>query len=288
MPNRKDGKKAEKKNEFPFFEQHIDTAQLAYNLGQFKEGDLVTLTLKLHGTSQRTAHTIKKGKEGFLHKIVKSLLGVELNKKWDYVTGTRRVTLESFDGGFYGGNQFRKQWHDLFVGKLPKGMEVFYEVVGYTDDGALIMPECDNKKTKDKEFVKQYGEKTQFTYGCGVGQSDIYVYRINMTNEEGYVYELPTELAQLWCEKMGVKHVPILDKFIFTTTEDLLERINKYENGVDPIGKTHIREGIIARIENREKFTALKQKSWDFKCLEGIIKSEDILDMEEENSEITE
>ena len=288
MPNRKDGKKAEKKNEFPFFEQHIDTAQLAYNLGQFKEGDLVTLTLKLHGTSQRTAHTIKKGKENFLHKIAKSLLGVELNKKWDYVTGTRRVTLESFDGGFYGGNQFRKQWHDLFVGKLHKGESVYLEVVGYTDDGALIMPECDNKKTKDKEFIKKYGDKTQFTYGCGFGQSDIYVYRMTMTNEDGHVFEYPTELAQLRCEQMGVKHVPVLDKFIFTTTEDLLERVNKHMEISDPIGKTHVSEGVIARIENREKFTALKHKGFYFKMLEGIIKSEDVLDMEEENSETIE
>lgn len=279
-PNQKQGKKKEKKNIYPFFEQHIDTEQLAYNVGKFKEGDLVYLTLKLHGTSQRTAHTIKKSTPNLLHKLFK----IKPKNTWEYITGTRRVTLDSFDGGFYGSNAFRKQWHDFFVGKLHKGEEIYLEVVGYTDDGTLIMPECDNKKTKDKEFIKQFGDKTRFTYGCGVGQSDIYVYRMTMTNEDGQVVEYPWELVKLRCEQMGVKHAPELDKFIFTTKEDLLERVNKYLDIVDPIGKTHINEGIIARIEGREKFTAFKQKGFYFKVLEGIIKADDVLDMEEAES----
>lgn len=28
---------------------------------------------------------------------------------WGYVTGTRRVVLDDFDGGFYGSNAFREQ-----------------------------------------------------------------------------------------------------------------------------------------------------------------------------------
>jgi hypothetical protein len=280
-PTPKQGKKKKDKEAFPFFEQHIDTSQFAYNLGQFKEGDLVYITLKLHGTSQRTAHTVKKKQPNFL----KRMLGIKSKKTWEYVSGTRRVTLNDFGGGFYGSNEFRKQHHDFFVGKLQKGEEVFYEVVGYSKDDQLIMPECDNKKTKDKEFIKQFGDKTRFTYGCGMGESQVYVYRMTMTNEDGHTVEYPTELVKLRCEQMGANFVPIFDKFIFTTQEDLLERVHKFENGEDPIGKTHIREGVIVRIENREKFTALKQKNFNFKVLEGIIKSEDVLDMEEADSE---
>lgn len=280
MPQQQ-GKKKKAKQEFPFFEQHVDTAQLAYNIGKFKEGDLVYLTLKLHGTSQRTAHTIKK-KNGIINRILRKLK-MERNS-WEYITGTRRVTLDNFDGGYYGSNAFRKQWHDFFKGKLQKGMSVYYEVVGYSNDDQLIMPECDNRKLNDKEFVKKYGDKTRFTYGCEKGKSDIYVYRMTMTNEDGHVVEIPFEQVKIYCEKMGVKHVPELDKFIFTTKEDLMERVNKFVDGADPIGKTHIREGIIARIENREKFTAFKQKSFEFKVLEGIIKSDGVLDIEEEES----
>lgn len=272
------------KESYPFFEQHIDTSQLVYNTGKFKVGDICTMTLKLHGTSQRTAYTIKKMESVLARVLNKVGFKFKPKKIWNLVSGTRRVTLVNTHGGYYGDNAFRMNWHDFFDGKLHKGEEVFYEVVGYAGD-SLIMPECDNKKTKDKEFIKQYGEKTRFTYGCGQGQNDIHVYRMTITNEDGHVVEYSTELTKLRCEQMGVKFVPVLDKFVFTTPEDLLERVKLHENGLDPIGKTHVREGVIVRIEDKEKFTAFKHKNFDFKVLEGIIKADDVLDMEEEASE---
>jgi hypothetical protein len=285
-PSNKDKKnKKIPKESYPFFVEHIDTSQLAYNTQQFRKGDLCYITLKLHGTSQRTANTIKEIKNGiprFMGRFLK-LIGITLKPKriWENVTGTRRVTLKNYEGGFYGGNEFRKEWHEYFEGKLQKGEEIYYEVVGFTDGESLIMPECDNRKTKDKEFIKQFGDKTRFTYGCGTGQNDIYVYRMTMTNEDGFCVEYPTSLIKLRCEQMGVKFVPELETFTFTTVEDLLERVDKYIDGADPIGKTHLREGIIVRIENKEKFSAYKAKSFAFKVLEGIIKSDDILDIEE-------
>lgn len=38
----------------PLFTEHSDTEQLAYNLSAFRPGDLIEITLKMHGTSQRT------------------------------------------------------------------------------------------------------------------------------------------------------------------------------------------------------------------------------------------
>jgi hypothetical protein len=276
-------KKEKDKVSFPLFKEHSDTSQLAYNLGQFKVGDECVITLKLHGTSQRTTHTIKtERRTGFWAKLFK----LKPIKTWEYVTGTRRVVLKDIDKaeGFYGSNKFRKQHHDNFVGKLHKGITVYYEVVGFTDDGGLIMPEVNNELTKDKGFIKQYGKTTKFTYGCGVGQSDIYVYRMTTTNEDGFTVEIPWNLVKLYCEQMGVKFCPELERFTFTTTEDLMERVNKYMDITDPIGKTHVSEGVIVRIENREKFTAYKHKCFTFKCLEGIAKAEDVLDIEEAES----
>lgn len=272
-------KKVNDKELFPNFAEHVDTSQFAYNLGQFKEGDRCTISLKLHGTSARISNTIKKEKTIF-GKVL-DFFGVKLANKYEYVSGTRRVILKDFKGGFYGNNEFRKEWHDKLEGKLHKGETVYGEIVGYMDKDKLIMPSCNNKKTNDKEFIKKYGNTTEFTYGCENGESDFYVYRMTMTNEDGVTVEYPTELAQIRCEQMGLKHVPVLETFEYTTKEDLLERVNRLEDGVDPIGKTHIREGVIVRIEGKEKFTAFKQKNTYFKILEGIIKSDDILDIEE-------
>lgn len=290
--SKKGKQKPQDKIVFPNFKEHIDTAQLAYNHNAFKVGDLCTITLKIHGTSQRTAHTLKehtKAIHPILHKII-SKLGINTTKQThEYVTGTRRVVLKSWDNvGYYNSNDFRKKWHDEFIGKLRKGESVYYEIAGYTDTGALIMSECSNELTKDKEFIKQWGKKTQFTYGCEPNQSDAYVYRMTFTDDNGTEIEYPWHMVKLRCEQMGVKYCPEFEQFFFTTWEDLNERVNKYVDGQDPIGQSHIREGVVVRIENREKFSAYKAKSWHFKVLEGIAKANaDAPDMEE-SQEITE
>lgn len=276
-------KQQKEKITYSYFEEHIDTEQLAYNQKAFKVGDTCYITLKMHGTSGRTSNTIKttiKHKPYILKKLFN--LKDKVTTEYDVISGTRRTVLRNYDGGYYGDNQFRKKYNDFFVDKLPKGMEIFYEIVGYTHDDQTIMGKCSNKLVKDKEFSKMYGDETVFSYGCDVGQNDIYVYRMTMTNPDGVIIELPWEQVQIEAEKLDVKCVPTFDKFIYTTWEDLMQRVEKYYDGADPIGRTHIREGVVVRIDNREKFTAYKHKNFYFKCLEGIIKDHsDTPDIEE-------
>lgn len=276
-------KELKEKVSYPFFVEHIDTGQLMFNQGAFKPGDTCYITLKMHGTSARTANAVEvtKKKRNLVLKKIFRLKDKEY-KRFTCVSGTRRTTLRDYEGGWYGSNAFRQKYHDFFKEKLPKGMEVFYEIVGWIDENKTIMGRCSNKLVKDKEFSKKYGEETIFSYGCDVGQNDCYVYRMTMTNEDGYSVELSTEQVQMECEKMGVKFVPIFEKFIFSTWEDLIERVEKYHDGEDPIGKSHVREGVVVRIDNREKFTAYKHKNWFFKVLEGILKdTADAPDIEE-------
>ena len=72
-------------------------------------------------------------------------------------------------------------------------------------------------------------------------------------------------------------------KDVEPTKEEIVKDVaERYCEGPDPIGKTHIREGVVARIINRPKFTAYKHKNHDFKVLEGIIKeTAEAPDMEE-------
>lgn len=262
--------KALLKEKYPLFAEHKDTSQLAYSLNEFKQGDRLTISLKIHGTSARTSCSVENS-HSFIGKIL-SKFNINLAKKWELISGSRRVVLETFDGGFYGDNNFRKKYHDFFDGKLQKGESIFYEIVGFADKDKPIMGTVNNKKMNDKSFVKQYGAFTTFTYGCKNGESDIYVYRMTMTNEDGYIVEYPTWLAQLRCEQMGVKHAPVLAEFNYQDKEHLMDIVSQYEDGADPIDNRHIREGVIVRIENRESFKALKQKGFSFKVLEGIIK----------------
>lgn len=284
----------------PLFTEHADTEQLAYNLGAFQAGDQIEITLKMHGTSQRTGYlpVFKGYKRSLWDKIMKRD-GIPIYE-WGYVSGTRRTILENFDGGFYGSNLFREQHSKFFEGKLHKGEEVYYEVVGFTDTGAPIMASAANKKLNDKAFIKQYGETTTFSYGCESPQSELYVYRMTMTNEDGDIVEYTPDFMRYRCEQMGCKTVPVMWKgFIpdeingeihmnnFTPGEWVKSIAEKYYAGPDPIGKTHTREGVVVRIVNKPKFCAYKHKNFEFKCLEGLVKAEaEAPDMEEAQDEV--
>ena len=258
--------KKKKEVEFPLFAEHVDTEQLDYNLDNFKKGDLCYITLKMHGTSQRTGNLPKQNNKSWLTRLKDKYL----KTKYDVITGTRRVVLDKFTGnaGFYNDDVFRKKYHDLLKDKLYKGEEIYYEIVGYVNESTPIMPDGNNKKIQDKEFVKKYGDKTRFSYGCDEGTNNIYVYRMTMTNEDGYVVEYPWELVKTRCEEIGINHVPELDKFFYATKEDLLERVDKYLDITDPIGKTHIAEGVVVRIDIKKSFKAYKKKGFFFKVLE--------------------
>lgn len=162
-------------------------------------------------------------------------------------------------------------------------MTVYGEIVGWIDENTPIMPKCSNSKVKDKEFSKIYGEETIFSYGCEPGDNKCYIYRITMTNEDGVAIELPTEETIRWCERLGCEYVPLLEKFLYTTWEDLNERCKKYLDIPEPLANgKHVTEGVVVRIDNRSKFTAFKTKSFAFKVLEGIIKdTADAPDIEE-------
>lgn len=315
----------------PLFQEHADTEQLAYNLGAFKSGDEIEITLKIHGTSQRTANLpVLTGYKRSLWDRIMRRPGTPIYE-YGGVSGTRRVVLNTYDGGFYGSNEFREQHSKTFEGKLWKGETVYYEVAGFTHTGVPIMASCDNKKLQDKEFVKQYGKETVFSYGCdprglrevhlcdeqgpykttiGAPQSRIFVYRMTMTNPDGEVVEYTPDFMRYRCEQMGVETVPMLWKGIIPHEEEretgriiendhggqdeatewievnagewIQDMAEMFYDGPDPIGKTHVREGVVVRIVNRPKFTAYKHKNWSFKALEGIVKVEaEAPDMEE-------
>ena len=300
----KRAKRRAKRTIAPQFFEHKDTEQLQYNLDLFKPGDYIEITRKLHGTSGRTAYvkTFQGMKRTFWDWLFRR--EGEAIYDWGIVSGTRRTVMDTFEGGFYGSNEFRKQYHDFFDGKLLKGETVYYEIVGFTHDGGSIMGQCSNKKLNDKEFVKQYGETTTFSYGCEPSpvyeaithtdgsveqrvlkpQSRMFVYRMTMTNEDGEVVEYTPDQVRHRCMYMGAEFVPVEwsgiipehpgshDDPTITAGEWVMKKVEQFYDGPEPLDPTHVREGCVVRIINRPVFTAYKHKNFSFKVLEGIIK----------------
>ena len=136
-----------------------------------------------------------------------------------------------------------------------------------------------------------------------VPQSAAYVYRMTMTNEDGDVVEYTPDYMRYRCEQMGAKTVPVFcqmylgedygrvllpqagmsESYMDGSLGDIVRKVaEQFYDGPDPVGKTHVREGVVIRIVNRLKFTAYKHKNFSFKVLEGIAKADaEAPDMEE-------
>ena len=283
----KSSKPRKKKKPDLMFKEHYDTMQLAMNLHNITLDDFVTITEKVHGTSQRVGNVKEVTVFGGIVAFICRLIGVDAsNTTWIHKIGTRKTVISLNRDGFYS-SSFRKAAADPFMDKLYKGETIYYEVAGY-DGERPIMGTVDTSKL-DKKFTKRYGKKMTFSYGCELGNFAIFVYRITMTNEDGTSIDLPWDALVARCEALGVNHVPLLYKgTMFRLVEPFLPtdvRIG-YENkliltavqgfveGPSTIDSRHIREGIVVKVEGNMQPKAYKHKSFEFKVLEGIVNPE--------------
>ncbi len=273
--------------------KHFDTVQFKREYEKIPEGARVILSCKLHGTSQRVVKTYDKRILSKWEKF-KKWLGFQVETEClKYITGTRNVIVSDDKDGFHS-NDMRARATAFFEGKLPINMAVYFEVVGYEREGVPIMPRVSSKCLKDKEFTKRYGETITYKYGCPDGTLDVYVYRITQTTNDGHVIELSWEQVKAYCDMWGVKHVPEISNFIFSSNhyneisgypydyESLMELAIKHSGGPDVIDSSHPREGICIRWEKGLEFGIQKLKNFEFLEMEHSTKDdEDCVDMEE-------
>lgn len=295
------------------FAKHFDTEHLTRCLDKILVGSILYFSEKIHGSSGRTGHVIeiKEVKQSIWKAFCSWLAGEGFNKlinKKEYttVTGTRNVILkERLNAGFYGNDEFRGVVEDKFKGLLKKGEIVYYEIVGYTTTGRSIMPSVE---IKDKALKKSIGTKIMsYTYGCKEKECEVYVYRITNVNEDGRAIDLSWPMVMERCKQLGVKHVPNLNwtEIVFQETnavgyvqdsisdgakpiiydgdaKDLLEIVKTLVKGRSIIDQSHIREGIVVRVESAQGVKAYKYKSHTFLMLEGLAKDDDnYVDIEE-------
>lgn len=273
-----------KEIKFPTFHEHIETYQLTYDIDNLKAGMTLVITEKLHGTSQRTGY-LQEVRPTRFGKIVNWLTKrktIADHKEYKYICGSRKVVIKDFTctTGYYGDAEgFRQVADARFEGKLNKGETVYYEIVGWANDQKTIMGKCDNKKVS-KEFVKEYGAETIFHYGCEQGKHEIYIYRMSMTNEDGFEVDYTWDYVRERSEKMCIPCVPTITKIIYNgDKQNLIDTCEKMVNGNSSLAP-HIKEGVVVRVDS-SKWIAMKYKSFEFKVLEGICKSTDQVDIEE-------
>lgn len=281
----------------PSFPEHVDTDSYKYKSHLINNGDLVTITAKLHGTSHRYGHVAEviELKHNWFNKLLIKL-GASIPKEQvvhNYVHGSRRVVLDDSKPGYYGSNDFRRKlFKDVH---LHKGEVLYGELVGWVDENTPIMAPQDTTKLKDKEITKKFGDKMVYTYGCVPGEIAFYVYRICMTNEDGVQVDLSWNDVKRRCNELGLKHVPeIYSNWIVNSPtyqssclnsltsmlSSIVDGISGKEAVPDSIDPTHLREGVVVRVDSIKGTMWLKYKSFWFGVLEGYGDENAIMDME--------
>lgn len=269
-----------KRGESLMFPKHYDTDNFQYYYQDIPAGSIIYLTEKLHGTSGRYG-LVKDDGPPSQGRILDWLFGW-WNKfrptPWTYLNGTRNVVLEhTAGGGYYGTNDFRTEAVKNI--SLRKGEVIFFELVGDVSVGTPIMPPVIVPKELD-DTRKKYGTHIAYRYGCANGEAKLFVYRIVQFNEDGQGVDLSWPQVKRRCKELGLDIVPNLrDTIMVWTDVDVKhnkEEIERLAEGPSLLDASHIREGVAIRVETPDgRIYCLKEKSFAFKVLEGIVKLDD-------------
>ncbi len=303
--NKRAAEKLRRKFSTDCFAQHQKTHHFLLNLSKIPLLSLLYVTIKLHGTSGRTGNVLvnipnntwvtdklSKLFDWFKNKWIKKLIKKLHTKLSTYrqeyrlVSGTRQTIIRSDKSSGYYQDNFRQTVHTkYFDGRLRKGEVVYYEIVGFQENGKPIMQSQSVKKLKDKSMEAIYGPTMHYTYGCRPGECDIYVYRITQVNEDGHAVELSWPQVRARCAELGLKTVPETCPIpmIYTGDEDVVRNYcDQFIDKQSTIDPRHIEEGVCIRIENGYNIQILKHKGFKFRALESSAKEDDSYeDMEE-------
>lgn len=242
------------------FHFHVDTEQLKKNVHRINPNDLITISYKLHGTSAVFANILVKKKLRLRDKVAK-FFGVNIQEtEYDIIYSSRQVLKNKYLYDEKTPNHYYKEdiWglaKNRIADKIEKGITIYAEIVGYTPNGSWIQKNYD--------------------YGCNPNDFDIYVYRITSTNMDGKVTEFTTEQILRYCDRKGLKTVPI---YFYGRAKELINRIDiedfrkdlleclikQYTEIPCNMCKNNVpAEGIVVTVE-KDEFTAFKLKSFAF------------------------
>jgi tRNA-binding EMAP/Myf-like protein len=261
------------------FHFHIETENLRKNAFLINPEDNISVTYKVHGTSAIFANILVKRKLPVVDKVL-SFVGFPIVKEeYDVVYSSRKVVKNEYEtkdkSGFYSSDIWGQVKDDI-KDVIPKGYTIYGEILGYTKEGKYIQQDYD--------------------YGCTQGKSKLQVYRITVTNPDGFVIELsPAQIIE-FCERAGLSTVVLFYKGLAKNLypeldienhwhEEFIKRLEKDYNDKDCflcINKVP-EEGIVLRKESTFRFDAYKLKSFRFMEFETSQLDNGVLDTESAN-----
>lgn len=239
------------------FQFHIDTSHLAKNLHKIKPDTYIEVSEKLHGSSIIIANVLTKRELSIKDKIAK-LFGVKVDEKvYDIIYSSRKVIKNSANKLGYYNEDIWKDIKDEISDKIPNGVTLYGEIIGYTKSGKAIQKKYD--------------------YGCKNNEHKFVVYRITTTSPEGDVLEWSPIQIKEFCDKRGLLFSDYL--IFYGKAKDLINyydsidfgdkffqfcKDNYTEMDCDLCTNKVPREGVVVRVDSGVDYKAFKLKSQRF------------------------
>lgn len=192
------------------FPEHWDTDSYFKNDFKYKPHDYVIITQKLHGTSARFAnqkvlkltrwHRVDlwlQNKLGKIYETIRPYIPFRLKTEYEFDTlaGSRRVIKDTKSGKVNENYYVEDLWNTWLLKiqhVIPKNWILYGEIIGWVNQNKWIQED--------------------YTYDLSPGQSDLYIYRISVVNEDGISVDLSWKQIKCFCQENGLKYVPELFK----------------------------------------------------------------------------
>ena len=244
------------------FEFHYDTKMLAEHIAQLSPDDIVSITVKVHGTSAIFANVLTNKEsefsKSFCKKRIKKILNLRYNrlshaqkkrltdayvasktkpiKVYGNVYSSRSVIKNQYINpkaqSFYGSDIWGCVNRD-FSPYIPEGMTVYGEIVGYLEGSQQMI-----QKNHD--------------YGCKPGCWKFMPYRITETDELGNKTEWDIDKVDEWTRNLVAEHPELADKTMFLNIV-YYGRLGDLYPDLDP--KNHWHSNLLARMKtDKDRF----------------------------------
>lgn len=176
------------------FAFHYDTNHFKKTVEMMQPTDTVVITYKIHGTSCISGNLLTKRDLKWYERILSKLNVKIQDSQYELVCASRAVIKlvgeqEKNKGGYYDTNTHITA-HNTIKDKILPGITLYYEIAGYNTSGSWIQKHYD--------------------YGHEPKEFGVYVYRITYTSPQGHVTEYTWKQVEKYCEKYGLKTVPVL------------------------------------------------------------------------------
>lgn len=208
-------KSRDKKDAHLLFHQYNGVNNIKWMPDYFKEGELVEIQCKLHGTNARIA-VLPFVANTFVKKV-KKFFG--LAPKTERCYGSNRVDISSSFNykGFYGQDIYGACFNDIKAfDKIKQGEIVYGEIIGP-------------------------GIQQHYTYG--LDKHHFVVFDVKILQNDGKFKWLDPMDVQTFCKERGFEHIPVLYRGPYN--KELAYSLTKGPSVYNPVQK--VREGIVIK-----------------------------------------